>query len=108
MGSFPAHLHLTETIPVADHTVVAVGVGVGGQYLVVEVPDEHGRCWICAPISDRALQCVREARASAWTAVHHSVTGTAEIYRESVDGSMHESVVLCSELPDCRPALIAA
>lgn len=91
-----------------DGTSVAVGDGLGGPYLVVSVAGRSGPCWVCAPVSDVALSCVRTGRTSAWTVIHHSVTGTVDIYRTVLDGSVRESVVLCSRLPRGRAVLAAA
>jgi hypothetical protein len=101
-------LLITETIPDVENAQVGVGFGAGVQYLVIEVADGPGRCWVCAPISDLAVECVRSGRASPWAAAHHSATGTVDIFRELGDGSLEESVVLCSVLPDRGPALVAA
>jgi hypothetical protein len=106
MGSVPPQLLLTEELPVPDHAAVAIGAG--GQYLVIEVTGRAGPCWVCAPVSDRALDCVRSGRTSPWTVVHHSATGTVDIYRTLLDGSVHESVMLCSALPVGRSVLAAA
>jgi hypothetical protein len=108
MGTVPPQLQLIESITVADHAAVAVGSGVGGKYLVVELPGMAGPCWVCAPCTDRALDCVRRGRTSAWTVLHHSCTGTVEIFRTAADGSLHYSVTLCSRLPAVWPERAAA
>ena len=97
MGSVPPQLSITETIPVPEGDV-AVGVGVGGQYLVMEMIGLSGPCWRCAPATDRAIECVRVGKASPWTVLQHSCTGTVEIYETRADGSLLESVVLCGTL----------
>ena len=107
MGSVPPQLSFMETIPVAD-AEVAVGVGVEGTYLVVELCGHDGPCWVCAPASERALDCVRSGRASPWTVLHHSATGTVDIYRTAADGSLHVSVALCAKLPCAQPDRAAA
>jgi hypothetical protein len=103
-------LLLAETIPVPDYGSVAVGMGVGLQYLVVEIDGISGPCWVCAPVSDRAVECVRAGMVSPWTVAHHSATGTVDVYRTRPDGSVQESVLLCAALPECRavPAVAAA
>jgi hypothetical protein len=106
MGSVPPQLFPTEQLSGPDH--VAVAIGAGGQYLVIEVTGRAGPCWVCAPVSDRALDCVRSGQTSPWTVIHHSATGTVDIYRTLLDGSVHESVVLCSALPVGRSVLAAA
>ena len=106
MGSVPPQLLIRETIPVPQGHV-AVGVGVGGQYLVMELAGVTGPCWVCAPVTDRALECVRSGQASPWAVVNHSVTGTVDIYQTGADGSVNESVVLCTAVP-FRPDHVAA
>ena len=69
------------------------------RYLVLALPGRAGPCWVCAPASDAALAAVRDGRSSPWNLVHHSCTGTVDIYRTMRDGSLRESVVLCSSLP---------
>ena len=78
---------------------VAVADDNGARYLVLTLPGRAGPCWVCAPATDVALAAVRDGRTSPWTVVHHSATGTVEIYRTTLDGSLRQSVVLCSNLP---------
>ena len=100
---------LQETLSVpSEYDEAAVGLGVGGKYLVVELPGWAGPCWVCAPVTDRALECVRAGRTSPWTVLHHSSTGTVDVYRTTGDGSLHCSTVLCSSLPSAQPAHAAA
>lgn len=109
MGTVPPQLQLQESIPAAEGAEeAAVGVGVGGTYLVVEIPGPAGPCWVCAPASPRALECVRSGRTSPWTVLHHSTTGTVDLYRTTADGSLHCSTLLCSKLPGIRPCRVAA
>jgi hypothetical protein len=109
MGSVPPQLQLKESFAVPDSDgEVAVGTGVGGDYLVIELSGRSGPCWVCAPASDQAIECVRAGRTSPWTVLHHSRTGTVDIYRTWPDGSLHMSVVLCSQLPAAPPAWAAA
>lgn len=108
MEKVPGHLQLREVMQLADGTEIAVGHGVGGQYLVIPVSGRGGACWICAPATDAAIECVRAGRTSPWNVVHHSATGTVVIFRSRLDGSVVESVVLCSQLPMGRTVLAAA
>ncbi len=107
MGSVPPQLSLKETILVPD-AEVAVGEGVGGTYLVIELCGHDGPCWVCAPATERALDCVRSGMTSPWTVLHHSATGTVDIYRTAADGSLHLSVALCARLPGAQPQRAAA
>lgn len=108
MEKVPGHLRLGEAFTAADGTEVAVGQGVGGQYLVLSMSAEDGACWVCAPATDLAVDCVRTGRTSPWAVVHHSATGTVDIYSSRLDGSLAESVVLCAQLPLGSKVLVAA
>lgn len=108
MEKVPPQLQLGELIQLADGTEVAVGYGSGGQYLVMSFTSRCGTCWVCAPATDRALECVRNGLASPWSVIHHSATGTVDVYRSRIDGTVRESVVLCSRLPLGRGVLAAA
>lgn len=109
MGSVPPQLSLREILaatPVGEEA--AVGEGVGGTYLVVELPGPGGPCWVCAPATERAIDCVRSGRTSPWTVLHHSRTGTVDVYRSGADGSLRCSTVLCGSLPAAQPVRAAA
>lgn len=108
MGSVPPQLILKETILAPADDQVAVGVGAGITYLVIELPGWAGPCWVCAPATERAIECVRLGRTSPWTVLHHSATGTVDVYRTARDGSLHVSTLLCSRLPAAPPAHAAA
>lgn len=105
----PPQLMLQEVLGVlSTGEEAAVGTGVGGTYLVVEIPGCAGPCWVCAPATERAIDCVRAGRVSPWTVLHHSATGTADVYRTCADGALHCSTVLCSSLPLAQPVRAAA
>ena len=108
MEKVPGHLKLREAFFVADGTEVAVGHGAGGQYIVLSVNSGDRACWVCAPATDVAVDCVRAGRTSPWTVVNHSATGTVDIYTPCVDGTVTESVVLCGQLQLGRSVLVAA
>jgi hypothetical protein len=108
MEKVPGHLQLREAFVLDDGTEVAVGHGAGGQYLVMALSGRSGACWVCAPASDVAIDCVRAGRTSPWAVVHHSATGTVDVYRSRIDGTLIESVMLCSRLPLGRSVLAAA
>ena len=104
----PGHLQLRDLFVLHDGTEVAIGHGAGGQYLVLSLSGRSGACWVCAPASDLAIDCVRTGRASPWAVIHHSASGTVDVYRSRIDGSLSESVVLCSQLPLGNRVLAAA
>jgi len=101
-------MRMRETFTMSDRTPVAICTELGIQYLVLALAGGSGPCWVCAPASDKAVACVRSGRTSPWSVVHHSSTGTVEIYRTLRDGSIRQSVVLCSQLPGGRSVLAAA
>jgi hypothetical protein len=75
---------------------------------VVSLPGRSGPCWICAPATWAALDCVRRRRASPWSVIHHSSTGTVTLHRTLGDGSVRDSTVLCAALPAGAGVLSAA
>lgn len=79
-----------------------------GLYLVVAIPGTTGACWMCAPVTERALECVRTRRTTPWTVLHHSSTGTVQVWRAAEDGAFAESVVLCADLPALPEDVAAA
>ncbi len=94
----PPHLRVREVLDLPD-VAAATADDDEGTYLVVAVADPGGPSWVCAPATERALECVRTRRSTPWTVLHHSRTGTVQVWRTGADGSFAESVVLCAELP---------
>jgi hypothetical protein len=103
----PPSFRVRESLVVGG-VVAAVAEDHGAGYLVVRVPGRSGPCWVCAPATDRAIAAVRDGRSSPWAVLHHSATGTVEIYRSMLDGSVRQSVVLCASLPTGGGLLSAA
>jgi hypothetical protein len=102
----PPHLRVQEEfdLPTGEHAATAADDE--STYLAVEVAGRAGPCWVCAPATTRALDCVRCGRTDAWVVIHHSATGTVQLWRPGGRG-WSESVVLCSQLP-ARETLAAA
>ncbi|MHB1536837.1 MAG: hypothetical protein ACYC1D_19950 [Acidimicrobiales bacterium] len=92
----------------ATGPLVSIADGVGGPYLVVRLPGRAGPCWVAAPATELACGCVRSGQASPWAVVHHSATGTVDLYRTLLDGSVRHSVLLCAQLPTGEAMLSAA
>lgn len=99
----PPRLRVREVLDVSEmaaavveddeQTYLMVSVGVDG--------DRAGRaCWICAPASERALECVRSHRATPWTLLLHSSTGTVVRWWREGSGDFAESVICCADLRD--------
>jgi hypothetical protein len=101
-------MRASENWTLADGTEASVAEDAWGRYLVLAVPGRNGPCWVCAPATDKALAEVRSGRTSPWAVVHHSCTGTVAIFRTMLDGSVRDSLVLCSQLPVGDAVLSAA
>ena len=90
-------LESQQMLPVlfAGHTPV------GERYLVRYSPgDIWAGTWMCAPITERALACVRTGRAELRAVFAHTATGTVEIFTIEPDGRWSESLRLCHDLVD--------
>jgi hypothetical protein len=71
------------------------------QWLVVQVDDDPARlAWLCAPVSDRALQAVVSGRTPPMDAVRHSQTGTVELVTVDHGRAVPEQCLLCSGIPE--------
>ncbi|MGH9127052.1 MAG: hypothetical protein ACRDZ8_20370 [Acidimicrobiales bacterium] len=67
-----------------------------GRYLVART---SGVIWLCAPISQRALDCVASGRAELRAAFSHSLTGMVERFTVRA-GAVGESMIPCADLRD--------
>jgi hypothetical protein len=69
----------------------------GTRYLIVHTA---GTTWLCAPVTDRALDCVASNRADIRDVLLHSATGLVE--RLTIHGSLvcQDSLKFCRELTD--------
>ncbi|MGH9075927.1 MAG: hypothetical protein ACRDY0_00465 [Acidimicrobiales bacterium] len=107
----PPHLQLREVLDLPGCRAAAAE-GALGVYLVVPLPGAGDPGWVCAPVTERALDCVRAQRTSPWSAVNHSATGTVDVWQVAADGTIGESVMLCADLRRCQRfsegALVAA
>ena len=71
----------------------------GQHYLVLQVArDDHS--WICAPISERGLTCVRTGQADLHAAFTHTATGAIDLVTVAADGQWTETLKLCRDLAD--------
>jgi hypothetical protein len=72
-----------------------------GQWLIVRVDDDPGHlAWLCAPVSERAMQAVVNGRSSPMDAVRHSKTGTVELVTVDHGQAVPDQCLLCSGLPE--------
>jgi hypothetical protein len=84
-------------------------------WLIVQVDEDPLHLdWLCAPISERALQAVREGRGTPADALRHSTTGTAELVSVEHGRAVPDSCLLGVQVAEklsaalCGPALVAA
>lgn len=78
---------------------------VGGRWLIVQVDDDPAHlAWVCAPVSDRAMQAVVDGHAAAWDAVRHSVTGTVELVAVEHGRVVADRCLLCAQIPEAHVA----
>ena len=87
----------------------------GTHWLIVQVDDEPLHLdWLCAPISERALQAVVEGRGTPADALRHSRTGTAELVTIEHGRAVPDRCLLGAQVAErlsaalCGPALVAA
>jgi hypothetical protein len=70
----------------------------GHRYLIVQTTfDERSGTWMCAPITERALDCVVAGRAELRDALTHTATGTVDIVTVDSQGNRTESAKLCRD-----------
>jgi hypothetical protein len=68
----------------------------GQRYLIVQTTgDERSGTWMCAPITERALDCVVAGRAELRDALTHTATGTVDIVTVDPQGNCTEAAKLC-------------
>lgn len=69
----------------------------GRRYLVARTGDNT---WLCAPITERALECVASGRAELRSVFAHSATGMVEQLTVKGARVCHDELLACSELSD--------
>jgi hypothetical protein len=69
----------------------------GRQYVIARTEDAT---FLCAPITERALECVVSGRAELRAVFAHSSTGMVERLRPRNAGGFEESLIPCAELSD--------
>jgi hypothetical protein len=89
--------------------------GDGTHWLIVQVDDNPLHLdWLCAPITDRALQAVVEGRGTPADALRHSSTGTAELVTIERGRAVSDRCLLGAQVAEtlsaapCGPAGLAA
>lgn len=73
----------------------------GDRYLIIQTTgDGHAGTWVCAPISERALDCVLAGRAELRDVVAHTATGAVDIVTIGPDGRCTERRKMSQDLAD--------
>jgi hypothetical protein len=75
-------------------------------WIIVQVDDDPLHLdWLCAPITDRALQAVVEGRGTPADALRHSSTGTAELVTVEHGRAVPDRCLLGAEVAQRLSAL---
>src|SRR2546423_1355562 len=70
----------------------------GGAWLILQVDDDPAHlAWLCAPVSERAIQAVRDGEASPRDGISHSATGTVELVVVDQGRAIPDRCLLCSD-----------
>jgi hypothetical protein len=73
----------------------------GQMYLIIQTAgDESSGTWVCAPITQRALECVLTGRAELRDVVVHTATGAVDLVTIGRDGHCVESCIVSQDLRD--------
>jgi hypothetical protein len=71
----------------------------GGHWLILQVDDDPAHlAWLCAPLSERAIQAVACGEALATDAVRHSATGTVELVVVDHGRAVPDRCLLCADV----------
>src|ERR1700737_3233876 len=97
------HLELDEVLdPTAPLPHLFAGhTPTGQKYLIIQTTgDESTGTWVCAPITERALDCVVTGRADLRDVVAHTATGAVDLVTIASDGRCIEYRKMSQELSD--------
>jgi hypothetical protein len=73
----------------------------GNQWLITQVDDDPAHlAWLCAPMSDRAMDAIVKGQAFPRDAVRHSATGTVEPVTVEDGQAIPDQCLLCATLPE--------
>jgi hypothetical protein len=73
----------------------------GVQWLIVQVDHDPLHLeWVCAPLSERAMEAVVRGHAVPWDALRHSATGTVEIVTVDHGRAIPDRCLLCASVPE--------
>jgi len=85
-----------------DGLQLCVGLDFSGQrWLIYRArADADDQVWVCAPESERAIECVKRGTACVGDALRHSLTGLAEIVTIGREHGQPDRCVSCSDIPN--------
>ena len=87
----------------AEPQVVSAHTPGGDRYLLAHTGGEGWKgTWLCAVVTDRALDCVAAGRAEVRDAFAHSATGFVDLVTvgDGRDDVVRQTLRLCGELTD--------
>lgn len=93
-------LTVQEVLFREDGLKLCVGRDDSGQQWLLYRAAAHNntQVWLCAPISGRAVDCVRRGNCSVDAALRHSLTGLVEVVTFG-RGGCHDCGVRCTDIP---------
>jgi hypothetical protein len=93
-------LDVDETFERYDGPLLFAGHDFLGQgWLVMEVVRTVWKVsWLCAPQSQRALECVRSGQADVRDALRHSATGAVELVTLEKGQVIADRMLLCAQI----------
>jgi hypothetical protein len=76
----------------------------GGQWLIVQTDDDPVHlAWMCAPVSARAMQAVRDGHCEPTDVLRHSATGAVELVTIDNGKAVPDRCVLGYQVSDHLP-----
>jgi hypothetical protein len=80
----------------------------GDPWLIVQADKDPAHlAWLCAPVSERALQAILRGEASPGDVVGHSATGTVELVVVEHGRAVPDRCLLCADVAEHLPTLVA-
>ena len=103
---FDLELFVEDVLARRDGPTVCVASDpTGCRWLIVQVDDDPiHQAWLCAQVSERAMQAVLSGRAAPSDALRHSATGTVELVRVDHDRAVPDTCLLCGQIREYLPA----
>ena len=85
-----------------DQPVLFTAIDFQGQrWLVIQAGTKGSQqSWLCAPVTDRQIECVVSGSAAPRDVFRHTATGTAILVSPADGPSLSDHMMLCPDIPD--------